>query len=265
MRAPAASIVVPLLRQDDAWLAQALDSALRQTVPAEVVVVTAPTTPASNRAVLDAFAREHPHLVVRQQRRAGFPAAINDGIGTARAPRIGLLLSDDWLEPTAVEETLRIDADIVSAGISTRAADGVTRLDRPGDVVTMDGFLARPTLERRAAYLQHFFLFSRASLVAVGGLDETLGDAPGIDDYDLVWTLLERGATVGIVGRSLYNYRDHERERLTLRDPAQQVRTLERILDKHGVGGDERQELIARHARWFGRPIHAVRGAGTPP
>ncbi len=77
--------------------------------------------------------------------------------------------------------------------------------------------------------------------------------------------LAERGATVGIVGRSLYNYRDHEGVRLTLRDPAQLVRTLERILDKHGVVGDERQELIARHARWFGRPIHAVRGPGVRP
>jgi len=129
----------------------------------------------------------------------------------------------------------------------------------------MEGFLRRPTLERRAAYLQHFFLFSRAALAAVGGLDETLGDAPGIDDYDLVWTLLERGATVGIVGRSLYNYRDHAGERLTLRDPAQLVRTLERILDKHGVGGDERQRLIAQHARWFGQPIHAVRGPEPGP
>jgi glycosyltransferase involved in cell wall biosynthesis len=264
MSPPAASIVVPLLRQDDRWLAQAVESALRQTVPVEVVVVTAPATPAANHAVLRALARRHPHLVVRQQRRPGFPAAINDGIDAARAPRVGLLLSDDWLEPTAVEETARLDADIASAGITTLAADGVTRLDRPQDVVTLEGFLSRPTLERRAAYLQHFLLFSRARLVAVGGLDETLGDAPGIDDYDLVWTLLERGATVGIVGRSLYNYRDHVGERLTLRDPSQLLRTLERILDKHGVGGAERQALIARHARWFGRPIHAVRGPGWP-
>ena len=259
-----ASIVMPLLRQHDRWLAQALESALRPTVPAEVVVITAPTTPASNREVLRAFAREHPRLVVLQQRTAGFPAAINEGIRAARAPRLGLLLSDDWLEPTAVEETLRIDADIVSAGITTFAADGVTRLDRPEDIVTMDGFLQRPTLERKAAYLQHFFLFSRTALAAVGGLDETLGDAPGIDDYDLVWTLLERGATVGILGRSLYNYRDHEGERLTLREPAQQVRTLERILAKHGVDGVEREALIEKHARWFGKPIHAVRGRAQP-
>lgn len=261
MSSPAATIVVPLLRQDDRWLAQALGSALRQSVPAEVVVVTAPATPASNHAVVRACAREHPHLVVLQQRAGGFPAAINDGLRAARAPRIGLLLSDDWLAPTAVEETLGIDADIVSAGITTFAADGVTRLDRPDDIVTMEGFLRRPTLERRAAYLQHFFLFSRTALTAVGGLDESLGDAPGIDDYDLVWTLLERGATVGIVGRSVYNYRDHDGERLTLRAPAEQVRTLERILAKHGIDGDERQRLVAGHARWFGKPIHAVREA----
>jgi GTPase SAR1 family protein len=92
----------------------------------------------------------------------------------------------------------------------------------------------------------------------VGGLDESLGDFPGIDDFDLIWTLLERGASVAIVEASLYNYRDHHRERLTLRDADQAVRTMGRILDKHGLAGDEKQRVLALHAPWYGRPVHVV-------
>jgi hypothetical protein len=123
----------------------------------------------------------------------------------------------------------------------------------------MDRFRQLGTLEAQASYLSHFFLFDRSKLEEVGGLDESLGDGPGIDDYDLVWVLLERGATVHIVEQGLYHYRDHEEERLTLRPKAELLVTLGRILDKHGVTGADRDRLLAAKARWFGRPIHVVK------
>jgi hypothetical protein len=51
---------VPLRRQPDAWLRQAVLSATCQTVPTAVIVVTAETTPASNRAILDEVAKDQP-------------------------------------------------------------------------------------------------------------------------------------------------------------------------------------------------------------
>ena len=70
--------------------------------------------------------------------------------------------------------------------------------------------------------------------------------------------MLERGATVAIVPASLYNYRDHDGERLTLRDRDQAKRTLERILEKHGLRGDEKARVLAIHLPWYGRPVHAA-------
>jgi hypothetical protein len=183
---------------------------------------------------------------------------LNEGIRASSAPRFGYLLSDDWLEPSAVEQALRIDADIVSTSATMYYADGTTALDGNPGARTMADFVNRPDLERKAAYLSHFFLFRKNVVIEAGGLDERIGDTPGIDDYDLPWVLLERGASVGIVESRLYNYRDHHRPRLTLGKRDEMLATLNRIFDKHGVNGERRQFLVEAHSRWFGRPVHEV-------
>lgn len=253
------TIVVPLLRQRDDWIAQAVRSALGQTVACEVIVVTSSLTPATNLDVLHALARGAPRrLVITREARPGFPAAINTAIARARGRRVGLLLSDDWLEPTAVEECARLDADIVSSGHTDFAADGTTRLSHLSRTPLPRVYEALPDLQAKATYLTHFLLLDTSAVLAAGGLDESLGDAPGIDDYDLVWTLLERGASVALTGHPLYNYRVHAGERLTHRDRDEQLRVLGRILDKHGLSGEDRERTLHQHGRWLGRPEDVV-------
>ena len=89
-----------------------------------------------------------------------------------------------------------------------------------------------------------------------GGLDETMGNFAGIDDYDFIWTLLEHNATVAIIEKQLYHYRDHDGERLSLGDPEKIVRGLERILEKHQVPERDAKEIKQRHIRWYGKPIY---------
>ena len=114
---PQASLVIPLLSQMDSWLEQCVSSALRQTVACEVIVVTSPRTPASNREVLARAQARHPELrIIEREPQMRFAAALNLGIRSVTTPRFGILLTDDWLEPTAVEKCLTYDADIVSTG-----------------------------------------------------------------------------------------------------------------------------------------------------
>jgi hypothetical protein len=91
-----------------------------------------------------------------------------------------------------------------------------------------------------------------------GGLDESIGKYPGIDDFDLIWTLLERNARVSLVSEGLYHYRDHDGERLTLRDPATAIANLRKILVKHGIADEQAVDILKRHARWCGRPMYQV-------
>jgi glycosyltransferase involved in cell wall biosynthesis len=250
------SIVIPLLRQNDAWLEQAVQSALAQTVRCEVIVVYSGPTPQSNLEVLHRLKQSNPNLMLACCERPSFPRGLNIGFMAASADRIGILLSDDWLDPPAVEVCLGHDADIVSTGHRFFAADGVTVFAQIDWTPNAKSYARLPSLERQAGYLKYFFLFRKSKLYEIGGADEAMGDFPGIDDYDMIWTLLEHGASVALVSASVYNIRDHDSERLTLKGREQSIQGLRRILRKHRVDEREAAELIEAHARWYGMPVH---------
>lgn len=249
-----ATVVVPLLSQRDDWLRACVLSALDQTIATSVVVVTAARTPSSNRDTLAELQRrsEDLHFFERPTGH-GFAHAINAGFQFASTERVGLLLSDDWLLPDAVESCVAVDADMVVTGRQAYAADGTTHLWTR--VPSREKFDALTTLEEKAGLVGHFLLFRRERFLAVGGVDADVG-LTGADDYDLPWTLLEHGASVGFVERALYGYRDHDETRLTLRDREVQVRDLRRVLAKHGLAAEEIERLVRRKEKWFGVPSH---------
>lgn len=256
---PAATIIVPLKRQNDRWLEQSVRSAMHQTAPCEVIVVHSRDTPPSNLAVLAQAGRERDNLrVLLEEKPGSFPAAINLGIRAAAAPRVGLLLSDDWLDSATVAQSLKVEADIVCTGQTTYAEDGATLFEPASQTLTMEAFVKLRGMEAQARYLSHFFLFRKEILLRAGMLDESIGNYPGIDDYDMIWTLLEHGASVGIVEERLYNYRDHDGDRLTLADAGEAARNLEKILRKHGISDEEIPRYVQAASRWFGKPIYKV-------
>ena len=252
-----ASLVIPLLREPLGWLEQCVRSALAQSEVCEVLVVVSPHTPEELLAALRRWSVDTSRLAVLVEEGTGFASALNTGIRASRTSHVGFLLADDWLENSAVECCLSHRADIVSSGLRVWNDDGhrefLSLQRRPTQAV----YETLATIERKAAYLEHFFLFRRDALIAVGGVDETIGST-GADDFDLIWTMLEHGATVAVIPDLLYNYRDHHGERLSLRPADLQRRDLARILDKHGVRGDARERMLQEHAVWFGAPIHVV-------
>jgi GT2 family glycosyltransferase len=251
-----AAVIIPVLAQRNDWLRQAVLSAVRQSEPTQVIVVVSPLTPQENvRLLAELEASEANVEVATQPTGTGFARAFNVGIQRASAERVGFLLSDDWLDEDAVARCLEHSADIISTGLTIYAADGATCL---GALIrSMEEYGQLPTLELKAAYLKHFLLFRKQKLDEVGGVDESIGDV-GPDDFDLPWTLLESGASAFCMERPAYNYRDHFGQRLSLRERDDQVRDLEKILDKHLVAGAERESVIARHSQWYGAPIHVT-------
>jgi GT2 family glycosyltransferase len=81
-------------------------------------------------------------------------------------------------------------------------------------------------------------------------MDESL-DPIGIDDYDFPWRMAEAGVRFMAISDCLYLWRDHrESFRLTTHVPRNaQVRTLRRIMRKHGVRRARVELQIAAHRR----------------
>jgi glycosyltransferase involved in cell wall biosynthesis len=92
---PLASIVIPVYNQSPTLLDAAVDSALAQTVPVEVIVVDdGSDTPAPARPGV---------VLIRHDENRGIAAALNSGIANMTAKRFCWLSSDDTLAPAKVE------------------------------------------------------------------------------------------------------------------------------------------------------------------
>jgi len=250
---PAASLIIPVKRQRQGWLRQCVLSALKQTLPCEVIVVSHKDTQPDNVKFLAGLESAYPNFrhIVRKSDNDGFAAAINLGWRDAKTDRIGLLLSDDWLDPAAVELCMACDTDIVSTGMIYHGARDCVFLENRLDMNVFNSFNNH---EAQAGYLKHFLVFRKTKLEEIGGVDEHIGTT-GADDYDLVWTLLEAGASVAITAQPLYHYRDHRDDRLSLRDRHSQILDMRKILDKHGVDPLRREVLLRQKSQWFGRTI----------
>ena len=251
-----ATLIIPLLDQRVDWLDRCMSSALHQTNPCEVIVVYSEQTRDAALTYLMLQEERYVNLTtVKRPPGSRFPGAINLGFKLATAARVGLVFTDDWIELDCVARCLSLDTDIVSTSQTGFDADGITFRYRRN--VSPETFSKCDTLEEKARCLGHFFLFKAAILDKIGGVDENVG-LTGCDDFDMIWSMLERNASVGIVEDALYNARDHQETRLTMRSKDEQVEDMKKVLVKHGVRGIEFDRLIALHSRWYGRPVHHV-------
>lgn len=113
------SIVVPVYNVSK-YLTQCLNSIANQTLKKiEVIVIDDGSTDDSS-SIADDFAKKDSRFVVIHQANAGYSAAVNRGIKLAKGQYIGIVESDDYIEPTMYEKlyscAIKNQADIVKGG-----------------------------------------------------------------------------------------------------------------------------------------------------
>lgn len=103
MSNPLVSIVVPIYRVER-YLRQCVDSILVQTLKRIEIILVDDGSPDNCPAIADEYAAQDSRVVVVHQANGGYGKAVNNGISVARAPYIGIIESDDWIEPTMFEK-----------------------------------------------------------------------------------------------------------------------------------------------------------------
>ena len=102
-RTPLVSVVVPIYKVER-YLAQCVDSILGQTLQDIEVILVDDGSPDNCPAMVDEYAAKDPRVVAIHQPNGGYGKAVNAGIARATAPYIGIIESDDWIEPTMYEK-----------------------------------------------------------------------------------------------------------------------------------------------------------------
>jgi FkbM family methyltransferase len=198
---PTFSVVVAAY-QAASTIAEAIESALAQTVPPHEIIVCDDGSTDGTEGVLAPYSGRL--VLVRQENRGG-PAAMNTAVAHATGDFVVVLDADDAYLPARLEALAEL---------------GMARPDL--DVLTTNAYFERdgaivgrfyetrpfPVDDQRRAMLEWCFLFApavrRSRLLDVGGFDESL---PIGYDWDCWLRLILAGARAGLVDEPLIRYR----------------------------------------------------------
>lgn len=190
------SICIPVYNQAE-YLADAIESALDQTYPCEIIVVNDGST---DNSLEIAKYYEPKGVKVINQVNKGLPSARNTLIMNATQPYILFLDSDDILKENAAERIIdaigKTGADIIAPSFKCFGIQN--------EIITI---MTAPTLEdfKTANRIGYFSAVKREALLEVGGFSPRM--YWGYEDFHLWFDLLRRGKTLAVLSDVLVLYR----------------------------------------------------------
>lgn len=97
------SVVVPIYNVEK-YLRECVDSILGQTLKDLEIILVDDGSPDGCPEIVDEYARRDKRVVAIHQENAGYSTAVNYGIKIAKGEYIGIIESDDWIEPDMYEK-----------------------------------------------------------------------------------------------------------------------------------------------------------------
>ncbi len=185
---PAVSVVMSV-HDGERFLHEAVGSILAQTLTELELVVVDDGSSDRSRQILGEST--DPRMRVIEQEHAGLAAALNRGVGAARADLVARMDADDIALPRRLEEQWRF---MQSHPQTALLGTGARVIDHAGEEVGLWRPLTdHASIRRRLIRLNQFahptVMFRRAAFVAAGGYRE---DMPFAQDYDLWLRMVAR-------------------------------------------------------------------------
>ena len=213
---PKVSVVVPIYRVEK-YLRQCVDSILAQTLTDIEVILVNDGSPDACPAMVDEYAARDSRVVAIHQPNGGYGKAVNTGIAAARAPYIGIIESDDWIEPTMYEKLLcraeETGADVVKCMFwrydSTQSTDkqNVLWLTHTHNLFDAPDTPFAP-VDWAPIFFYHASIWSnlyKAELIRQIIIPETPGAA--YQDFPFIMEAYSRATSMSIIKEPLHHYR----------------------------------------------------------
>ncbi|MBA3609755.1 MAG: glycosyltransferase, partial [Chthoniobacterales bacterium] len=256
---PLISIITPVFNTPAVWLAEAVESAMRQVYENfELVLVDDGSTLAETVALLATMeGRDSRIVVVRRESTGGISAASNSGLERARGEWIGLLDHDDVLEPDALFEVVKY--------LQSNPATDLVFSDE--DKITEEGLAApqfkpdwSPDFLLSYNYLCHFTTVRREIVERAGRFRP---EFDGAQDYDLFLRISELTTRIHHLPRILYHWRRSETSTSdNIRRKPQALEAGRRAVENHLRRRGERGHVTVdwqTHAYWVKRELRETR------
>jgi hypothetical protein len=263
-RVPTFSVIITAY-QAAAFISEAVESALGQTVRAHEVIVCDDGSTDDLETALAPYLRE---IVYIRKERGGAASAVNAATAAASGDFVAVLDADDAYLPQRLEAlgalaSVRPDLDIL-------VTDAYVEVD--GRVVYQFNDKVRFAVDdQRTAIFDRCFsawpALRRSRLLAAGGYDESLLIAY---DWECVIRLILGGSRAGLVDEPLYRYRLRPDSLSADRVPSlrERVRLLEKFQAHEGLSRVELQclarSLAAQRRSLLLTEAEAALRAGDP-
>lgn len=218
---PVVSVVVPIYKVER-FLTQCVDSILSQTLQDIEVILVDDGSPDGCPDMVDAYAKRDSRVVAIHQPNGGYGKAVNAGIAQARAPYIGIIESDDWIEPTMYEKlytrALQTNADIVKCMFWKYNSTNPEGKQDELWLSNTQNLLSAPDkpfapIEWEPVFFYHASIWSnlyKAELIKQIHIPETSGAA--YQDFPFIMEALARASSMSIVKEPLLHYRMEPRQ-----------------------------------------------------
>lgn len=222
-RPPAISVVMPV-HNGERFLGEAIDSILCQSfADFELVVVDDGSTDSSS-AILAGYASRDRRMIVHRQANRGSVAALNAGVGLARAPLIARLDCDDLAAPERLAIQHRFLAENAEVGL---VGGDIELIDEDGRTFAAARYPSeddeiRDAFPRSTPFVHSAVTMRREVFERAGGY------RPGFElaeDLDLWLRIAERGALANL-DATVAMYRLHESQASARKLELQAIRAL---------------------------------------
>ncbi len=118
---PKVSIIMPTYNVEQ-YLEQCLDSVINQTLKDIEIICVDDGSPDNCGKIIDEYAIKDPRIKAIHQENGGYGKAVNAGIEAATGEYIGIVETDDFIDPTMYEklyeQAKKFDADICKCGFN---------------------------------------------------------------------------------------------------------------------------------------------------
>ena len=226
MSAPRVSVLLPV-RDGARFLREALDSVLAQTLADFELLVVDDGSTDETPEILASVGDER--LCVLRQEPAGLVAALERGIGEARAPYLARMDADDVSLPCRLERQVAFLDEQSQVALVVPGVESIDEAGRPGRRVTVpdDDAALRRRLLLRNPFTHGAVVVRAAAVRQAGGYRADYG---ANEDYDL-WRRIARDWKLGAVPGVLYRYREHSGA-VTRSRVDERVESRERLRDE---------------------------------
>ena len=213
----AISIIIPVYNVEK-YLRECLDSILAQTFQDFEIICVDDGSTDKSLEILQEYKRKDDRFVILQQRHSGAGSARNNGIRLAEGKYIQFLDSDDYFEPTLLEEMYnhaeKFDADLTVC--SSRKVDdegNITETGSPNFPINIDKVPMEKVFNREECKDDIFSLFTPVvwnKLIKKSFLEENHLEFPPLKIYEdiaFMHSLIISAGRIAAFNKELINYR----------------------------------------------------------